>query len=441
MTCPRKAPAWKLVALVANQCLSYDATVLSPELCAPLGATLDSAVLAATACILDCEGFSARETGQLRLGRFRGGCEIRSAAERCATSFLATALRLSPVVLTGPAAATAIADCQTCIEQLEKLGICIDAVGMAHALPCSADRLDLRNTTQPMTHRQRGWWTAIDRARVAALPRDEQDRLESCAGPEGGAYLSATRTELGCSLRDAEFTSYTRLRLGMPVMRAGPCQHARANADGGTTACGSMADADGRHCMPCKVGGAVLAAHGEGCQVLADACRDAGFICRKEQIIPELATTACPSPKLDLDAFGVVGADRLLIDFTLRMSTAARYGHGARSNAAASGEADKQARYPPAGGISVRGAGMEVLGRHGPGLASLLEELADRARLAAVHQGRPPARFLRLWRCRLSGVAARLVGRAVVTGSGSARPWFAWECDRHAATHMRHGAA
>ena len=179
-------------------------------------------------------------------------------------------------------------------------------------------------------------------------------------------------------------------------------------------------DANGIHPITCKVGGAVIAAHSEGCQVLADACREAGFQCRREQIIPELASASCPSPQLDIDAFGVAGADRLLVDFTMRCSAATRYRWGERADAVASAEADKQRRYPPTGGISVRGAAMDVLGRHGPGLTSLLEELADRARLCALEAGRPPTRAMRTWRIRLSAAAARLVGRATALAQAPA---------------------
>ena len=90
----------------------------------------------------------------------------------------------------------------------------------------------------------------------------------------------------------------------------------------------------------------------------------------------------------------------------MRFGAAARYKWGERANAVASAEADKQRRYPPVGGVSVRGAAMEVLGRHGPGLTALLEELADRARMSAVLQSRAPGRHLRAWRVRLSVAAA-----------------------------------
>ena len=184
-------------------------------------------------------------------------------------------------------------------------------------------------------------------------------------------------------------------------------------------------DSKGHHCTSCKVGGAVVAAHAEGCQILAEAAREAGYQCRREQIIPELATAACPSPVLDCDAFGLAGAERLLIDFTLRSTAAARYqGEGKRSQAAASAEEDKVTRYPAANGVAVRGAGMETLGRHGPELTALLAELADRARANAISQGKAPARLLRRWRCQLSGVAARLVGRAATQSQAvAARPW------------------
>ena len=57
---------------------------------------------------------------------------------------------------------------------------------------------------------------------------------------------------------------------------------------------------------------------------------------------------------------------------------------------------------------------MEVPGRHVLGLTALLSVLADRARVQAIQQGRAPTRYLHSWRAKLSGFAARLVGRASV---------------------------
>ena len=234
------------------------------------------------------------------------------------------------------------------------------------------------------------------------------------------------RSEVGVSLSDAEWTAYTRLRLGLPVVKPGPCQLVRQSKCGERQVCGQLMDAAGAHCVSCKVGGAVIAAHGEGCQILADATREAGYTCRREQVTPELATDDRPSPVMDCDAWGVAGAERLLIDFTLRAGGAARYGQGSRAAAAASAEADKLKAYPTQNGVSVRGVAMEVLGKHGPELQTLLHELADRARATAIQQGRAPARHLHRWRCQLACMCARFVGRqAAQSQASAARAWEA----------------
>ena len=239
----------------------------------------------------------------------------------------------------------------------------------------------------------------------------------------------ASRVDLTSSLSDTDFRHYTRLRLGLQLVRPGPCQHARAGKSGEKHACMALMDAAGAHCISCKIGGAVHAAHDEGCQIMAEATRAAGYFARREQIIPELATAKCQSPVLDIDAFGLAGADRLLIDFTLRSGMAERYHQGGKrdNNAAGSAEEDKLVRYPARGGVSVRGVAMEIMGRHGPDLTLLLAELADRARVAAVERGRAPARLMHKWRCRLSAMCARLVGRQVA--QSLARDPHPWEPD------------
>ena len=104
----------------------------------------------------------------------------------------------------------------------------------------------------------------------------------------------------------------------------------------------------------------------------------------------------------------------MLIDFTLRNPLAERYtATRARGDAAATAEDEKEDRYPPRAGLRVRGAAMELFGRHGDGLRSLLAELADRARARERAQGHAPTRWLRKWRARLSAVAVWLEGRAI----------------------------
>ena len=422
LACARKAPAWKLLACVANQCLSYDSAILSPELCAPLGRALDEATATTAQAILG-DDLGPDALAQLRVGRELGGRGLRSAEAGAHVAFTASCMRLATHCLQGPHSAPCVEDCAASAAWLAGRGAHLDEHGICSPAP-PPKPMRFRELCAALPKRQRGIWDALDRASAASLPAAAQRRLEDCGGPEGGAYLLASKVDLKASLTDAEFVAYSRLRLGLDLVRAGPCQNTRVTSEGEHKQCGVMLDPQGAHCIACKVGGAVVAAHSEGCQILADATREAGYYCRREQVVPELATAACPSPTLDCDAFGLAGADRLLIDFTLRSGMAGRYKWGQRAHAAASGEGDKQVTYPAAGGVSVRGAGMEVLGRHGPDLTALLSELADRARARAAQQGKAPCRWLRRWRCQLSAVAARLVGRqATLSQACAALPW------------------
>ena len=384
-----------------------------------MGDSLDKVVVGTALKLLG--PLDEESQAQLRIGTEERGCELRSAELRAHTAYLSTALRLHPHVLHGAGAAATAArkDCEASIAFLATRGVHIDAHGVGHTAP-QASALQLNALPGPLKHRQRSWLKSADVAHIRTMSQHAQDRLASSGGPEGGAYLHATRGEVRSMLTDAEWLAYTRMRLGATVSDYGTCQLQRVTQDGARTVCGARLDRYGKHCVSCKVGGAVLAAHAESNQVLADACREAGYTSRREQVVPELATAACPNPVLDVDAFGVAGSDRLLLDFTLRNQAATRYQRGGRSDPTRSAEEDKQARYPPRGGVAVRGLAMEVLGRHGPGLAALLQELADRARVQVVQQGRAPGRYLRTWRTRLSVTAARLVGRAVTLAT--ARP-------------------
>ena len=65
--------------------------------------------------------------------------------------------------------------------------------------------MDPTAVTQPLVKQQRGWWQALDAAYAWQQPRAERDRLEACSGPEGGAYLMTSASELGVALTDSEF--------------------------------------------------------------------------------------------------------------------------------------------------------------------------------------------------------------------------------------------
>ena len=175
--------------------------------------------------------------------------------------------------------------------------------------------------------------------------------------------------------------------------------------------------------MSCKVGGAVYAAHNEGCDILHEAAKAAGYQSRREQIVVEFATATCLSPKLDIEGWGVAWAERLLVDFTIRNPLADRYATGeARSDAAATAEEEKEQRYPPRGGVRVRGAALELYGKHGEGMRALLAEFADRARERERASGVATTRWIRRWRVQLSAVTVRLVGRAIQKAQSAPPP-------------------
>lgn len=246
-----------MLSSVANQCLSYDSAILPPELCAPLGAALDRTTLETAETILGPLGPDAKV--QLRMGRELGGCDLRSAEVGCFTRFLSTALRLQDVALHGAAAAETAAACDTCAAALATRGVFVDERGMGRT--AAARPLDVRSLPGALPRRMRSWHDALDAAAAARLGKPARERLAACGGPEGGAYLYATRSELRYTLTDTEFASYTRLRLGLPVVAPGPCQLTRVARSGEHAVCGAMMDASGSHCISCKVGGAVLAAH------------------------------------------------------------------------------------------------------------------------------------------------------------------------------------
>ena len=148
-----------------------------------------------------------------------------------------------------------------------------------HGMPCAtgaSPSVEFNLSThlnQPMPKRQRAWWARLDALRAARLSegagRRAARRLHSCGGAEGGAYLRATRAEMGSTLTDNEFVYATRFRLGMRVMAPGVCHHQKGGEQAKTrTACLAPTAPDGEHAVTCKCGGAPNGAHSQGCNFL-----------------------------------------------------------------------------------------------------------------------------------------------------------------------------
>ena len=305
------------------------------------------------------------------------------------------------------------------MAKLAEIGVHLDAWGMPHdTLP--ATTFDPQAPGRPsMPQRQRPWWQMLDehRAAMKGHPEVDRERVTQCAGEEGGAWLMATVAEVGTSLSDPEFKTGLRLRLGLAVCPAGaPCQHtSRQNT--ASRPCGAGLDAAGTHAQDCKVGGEVNVLHDAGCKILLHATRAAGFAALAEQVGPELRSPQRKEPRLDLEAWGQPSLPRLLVDFTVRDLAATRYVavRGEPAGTAAQGEQEKAVEYPSTGGVRVTGACMERLGRHGPGLAQLLQTLTDLARQRDSQRGQSSRRWLRMWRVQLACAAVRSSHRAITT--------------------------
>jgi len=348
---------------------------LSPALCRPLAEELDREVEALVVAVAKADVPEPARC-QMRLPRTDGGCGLPSAAERCATSFLASFLRCPPPADMPRAAWEAAGLCDAAEQaaaEIAGMGAHLDEWGMSHdEPPCNPVQVRAIDRL-PMVMRQRGWWQTINRQRATALVAlpGHGSRLVQCAGDEGGVFLCATPAEMGFSLNDDEFRTGLRMRLGLDVCQAGYCQHASQRRTGRSPVCGAVLDSKGVHATSCKVGGEVNVLHDNGCQVILGATRAAGFRALAEQVIPELRTPARGEPRLDVEAWGHVAYPRLLLDFTVRDPAASRYAvcRNAPAGAAAQGEREKARTYPRQGGVSVRGLCMERLGRHGPGLS------------------------------------------------------------------------
>ena len=416
----RRHPAWKLLSGVANHSLTYDASVNPPGAIVPLGRRLDDTVEATARAVLGVRELGGDAITQMRFGRQAGGCDLRSMADRCCTAYLAAALRIAPGWESDTDLRPILPGVRASQHALRELGIALDQHAMPHLSTNPPQTL-----FDPAVHlqfilpkRQRAWWDKLDSLRAAVLAQRSPEnaiRLRSCGGVEGGTFLQASRSEGGADLADAIFSVAVLFRLGEPVMQPCACQHSTGQRSAARRVCLCAADMHGHHAVTCKIGGAPYAAHSQGCNVLHQGAQQAGWQARREQVIPELASRECMSPQLDIEGWGLLGQQRLLIDFTLRHPLARRYSAGCDSMLLA--EEEKAKQYPPKQGLHVQAAALEVYGRHGGGLRNLLEQLADSARQRERAMGLPSTRWLKRWRTQLSCVAAVFVGRSVQQAS------------------------
>ena len=106
--------------------------------------------------------------------------------------------------------------------------------------------------------RQASWKQSLAEAAVHNEPLKEvAERLSQLGGEENGLWLTTNEGPECAPLDDAEFRINTRVRLDLPVVQRGLCQHQRRQKSDGTpgTKCLAHLDEQGHHAQKCLIGG------------------------------------------------------------------------------------------------------------------------------------------------------------------------------------------
>ena len=201
-------------------------------------------------------------------------------------------------------------------------------------------------------------------------------------------------------------------------MQPGLCQHRKtptATCREGAR-CLQPCDAYGHHALDCMTGGARVTLHDAGYTVIHQVRRAGGMRAQREVLAPDLATPKLTQPRVDVDAWGHPGLPHLRLDFTAVSPSAVRSRRVKRrpTQAAEQAEKDKANKYGcRPGGVGVDGVAMELSGRHGPNLDTLLRKLAGYARADATAKSTEAQRHLQHWRIALSVALARFSHAAI----------------------------
>ena len=168
------------------------------------------------------------------------------------------------------------------------------------------------------------------------------------------------------------------------------------------------------------IGGARITLHDVGCHLTHKACVDAGLRSQQEVVVPALAIEKLTEPRVDVDAWGHPGLPHLRLDFTVTDPRTEHFSSAHReiAGAAAKAEGAKAEKYgTPIGGVGVTGLALELSGRFGPGLDSLLRRLAGYRRALQSAAGREAGRPLQTWRLAFSLALARYAASAILSAT------------------------
>ena len=131
-----------------------------------------------------------------------------------------------------------------------------------------------------------------------------------------------------------DFRTNARVRLDLPVMLRGQCQHQRSQKPDGTPGARCLAhlDEQGQHAQRCLIEGDRAKLHDVGCHVIHNACCEPGLKSKREVVVPALATEKLTEPRVDVDAWGHPGLPHMRFDLTIVDAEALHYSSAMRKH-------------------------------------------------------------------------------------------------------------
>ena len=268
------------------------------------------------------------------------------------------------------------------------------------------------------------------RSRAAAHLR-HCARLRSTAGEGAGAWVEFCPKSEELRLNDSEFNHAVRWRIGLPVMRAGPCQVRNANTSGeiAEERCGQCLDALGDHAVLCGRGGGKYRAHTAVCRCLGRFAREAGIERTFEEVCPQLlkgepGSDHAVEARLDVHMWS--GGQQWLMEEWVDATVGHPWRKSGRAQAssvdgstAAAAEGRKRKRYGEGqGGITVSPFAVETWGRLGTSATELLAKMAAHWAGNASLGPAAAAAKVRRWRAEL-GIALARAQAATAAKAGS----------------------
>ena len=205
---------------------------------------------------------------------------------------------------------------------------------------------------QALRKRQASWKQPLAEAATRNEPlADSAARLSQLEGDENALWLTTNEGPECAPLNDMEFRINARVRLDLPVIQQGLCQHRRRQKPDGTAGarCLAQLDEQGQHAQKCLIGGDRAKLHDVGCHIHNDCC-EAGLKSQREVIVPALVTEKLTEPRVDVDAWGHPGLPHIRLDFTVVDAEALHYPSAMRkaqdtAPEAAQAEKAKESKY------------------------------------------------------------------------------------------------